>query len=77
MNVTFSLKDLRKFNYFLGIEVTYPQTSGLFLSQEKYMVEILQRTEMFDANPTAISMISFSIISSKGNENFERNPTYT
>ena len=76
MNDTLSLKDFGKLSYFFGIEVSYPESGGLFLSQEKYITEILQRTKMTDANPIATSMISSTILSSKGSENFENSHMY-
>ncbi|GJZ55049.1 ribonuclease H-like domain-containing protein [Tanacetum coccineum] len=46
----FSMTDLGSLNYFLGISVTR-DSSGLFLSQNKYVVEILERAHMVDSNP--------------------------
>lgn len=37
----FSLKDLGKLSYFLGIEVFYPTTDSIFLSQSKYVTDLL------------------------------------
>ncbi|KAJ9545471.1 hypothetical protein OSB04_025178 [Centaurea solstitialis] len=47
----FAMKDLGQLNYFLGISVCR-NTSGLFLSQEKYAREILIRANMVSANST-------------------------
>ncbi|GJX28338.1 ribonuclease H-like domain-containing protein [Tanacetum coccineum] len=44
------MKDLGSLNYFLGIFVTR-DSSGLFLSQKKYVVEILKRAYMVTCNP--------------------------
>ena len=41
----FSLKDIGPLSYFLGVEVI-PHTHGLFLSQSKYINDILQKAEM-------------------------------
>lgn len=38
----FSLNDLGKLHYFLGIEVIY-QNNGLFLNQTRYDVSLLER----------------------------------
>ncbi|XP_062118419.1 uncharacterized mitochondrial protein AtMg00810-like [Humulus lupulus] len=45
LNNIFSLKDLGPLHYFLGIEVHRDET-GLYLSQAKYIKELLTRTEM-------------------------------
>ncbi|KAG8496134.1 hypothetical protein CXB51_009382 [Gossypium anomalum] len=41
----FSLKDFGRLSYFLGIEVQYT-TTGLFLSQRKYILDLLRRASM-------------------------------
>ncbi|GJT25247.1 ribonuclease H-like domain-containing protein [Tanacetum coccineum] len=46
----FSMTDLGALNYFLGISVTR-DSSGMFLSQKKYAVEILERAHMANCNP--------------------------
>lgn len=48
----FSLKDLGLLSYFLGVEVV-PNTNGLFLSQRRYLLDILARTNMTQAKPVA------------------------
>nr|GEU91482.1 ribonuclease H-like domain-containing protein [Tanacetum cinerariifolium] len=47
----FSMTDLGSHNYFLGISVTR-DSSGMFLSQKKYVVEILERAHMVNCNPS-------------------------
>ncbi|GKD59014.1 ribonuclease H-like domain-containing protein, partial [Tanacetum coccineum] len=47
----FSMTDLGSLNYFLGISVTR-DSSGMFLSQRKYVVEILERAYMVNYNPS-------------------------
>lgn len=44
----FSIKDLGALHYFLGVEVI-PTPAGLFLSQHKYIRELLERTQMTGA----------------------------
>ncbi|GKB60235.1 ribonuclease H-like domain-containing protein [Tanacetum coccineum] len=47
----FSRTDLGSLNYFMGISVTRDST-GMFLSQHKYVVEILKRAYMANCNPS-------------------------
>ncbi|GKA10918.1 ribonuclease H-like domain-containing protein [Tanacetum coccineum] len=46
----FAMTDLGSLNYFLGISVTR-DSLGMFLSQKKYAVEILERARMVNYNP--------------------------
>ncbi|GKA98077.1 ribonuclease H-like domain-containing protein, partial [Tanacetum coccineum] len=46
----FSMKDLSLLNYFLGIFVV-PDFSGMFLSQRKYVAEILEWAHMVGCHP--------------------------
>ena len=50
LNSTFSLRDLCHLSFFLGIEVTYDDTS-LHLCQTRYILDLLERTEMLDYKP--------------------------
>ncbi|KAA3471069.1 putative LRR receptor-like serine/threonine-protein kinase [Gossypium australe] len=50
-----SLKDLGLSNFFLGIEVKYT-IEGLFLSQHKYIMELLQKCHMDQANGSPTPM---------------------
>ncbi|GKE38446.1 ribonuclease H-like domain-containing protein, partial [Tanacetum coccineum] len=47
----FSMTDLGSLNYFLSISVTQ-DSSRMFLSQKKYVVEILKRPHMVNCNPS-------------------------
>ncbi|GKE57293.1 ribonuclease H-like domain-containing protein, partial [Tanacetum coccineum] len=47
----FPMTDLDYLNYFLGISVTRDST-GMFLSQRKYVVEILEQAYMASCNPS-------------------------
>jgi hypothetical protein len=51
----FSVKDQGKLNFFLGIEVL-PCDRGMFLSQVRYILDILTRTKMIDAKPVHTPM---------------------
>ncbi|GJQ90458.1 ribonuclease H-like domain-containing protein [Tanacetum coccineum] len=44
------MTDLGPLNYFLGVSVTR-NTSGMFLSQQKYATEVLERAGMLTCNP--------------------------
>jgi Reverse transcriptase (RNA-dependent DNA polymerase) len=39
----FDIKDLGKLKYFLGIEITHSREKCLFLSQKKYILDLLKR----------------------------------
>jgi hypothetical protein len=47
----FAMTDLGALNYFLGVSVTR-DSSGMFLSQRKYAMEILERAHMVGCNPS-------------------------
>ncbi|GJS81708.1 ribonuclease H-like domain-containing protein [Tanacetum coccineum] len=47
----FAMTDLGPLNYFLGISVIR-DSSGIFLSHKKYVVEILERAHMVNCNPS-------------------------
>nr|GEZ30231.1 ribonuclease H-like domain-containing protein [Tanacetum cinerariifolium] len=47
----FAMTDLGPLNYFLGISVTH-DSSGLFVSQKKYAIEILEKAHMVSCNPS-------------------------
>nr|GEU95280.1 ribonuclease H-like domain-containing protein [Tanacetum cinerariifolium] len=51
----FAMTDLGPFNYFLGISVTR-DSSGLFLYQKKYVVEIFEKENMVNCNPSQTSV---------------------
>ncbi|KAL4591551.1 hypothetical protein LXL04_004520 [Taraxacum kok-saghyz] len=51
----FSLKDLGNLSYFLGVEVL-PHNSGLFLSQAKYILDLLSKANMNECKPATTPM---------------------
>jgi hypothetical protein len=52
MMVEFEMTDLGMMHYFLGIEVVQ-SANGIFISQKKYLREILDRFQMKDCNPVS------------------------
>ncbi|GKB41587.1 ribonuclease H-like domain-containing protein [Tanacetum coccineum] len=61
----FAMTDLGPLNYFLGISVTR-DSSGLFLSQKKYALEILDRAHMANCNPSRTPIDTESKLGSDG-----------
>ena len=49
----FEVKSLGRMRYFLGIEVAYSKT-GIFISQHKYIMDLLKETGMSDCKPSAV-----------------------
>ena len=61
----FAMKDLSDLHYFLGIEVHHtPQ--GLFLSQSKYALDILEQASMVDCKPVSTPMVVGQHLSGNG-----------
>ncbi|XP_021827841.1 uncharacterized protein LOC110768423 [Prunus avium] len=54
-----SIKDLGSLNYFLGVEVV-PTASGVFLSQHKYIQELLNKAHMDGAKEVIVPMSTFA-----------------
>nr|GEU28996.1 ribonuclease H-like domain-containing protein [Tanacetum cinerariifolium] len=61
----FAMTDLGPLSYFLGISVTR-DSSGLFLSQKKYVVEILDMSHMVNCNPSQTPIDTKSKLGSDG-----------
>lgn len=55
----FVIKDLGPLHFFLGIQVI-TQTDGLFLSQAKYVKELLAKTEMLDSKPCSTFCLPYN-----------------
>ena len=53
----FSMKDLGALHYFLGMEITR-SSSGLHLSQSKYILDLLKKTNMVDCKPVLTPAVS-------------------
>jgi hypothetical protein len=61
----FAMTDLGALNYFLGVSVTR-NSSGMFLSQRKYAMEILERAHMVGCNPSRTHVDTESKLGDKG-----------
>nr|GFB40776.1 ribonuclease H-like domain-containing protein [Tanacetum cinerariifolium] len=61
----FAMTDLGLLNYFLGISVSR-DSSGLFLSQKKYVVEIIDKAHMVNCNPSRTHIDTDSKLGSDG-----------
>lgn len=66
MQIEFEMTDLGLMHYFLGIEVVQ-STNGYFISEKKYVQEILNRFQMQDCNPVK-SPIEYGLKLSKDSE---------
>ena len=47
----FEIKELGQLKYFLGIEVAHSR-NGIFISQQKYILDLLQETRMLGCKPS-------------------------
>jgi len=56
LRLCFSLKDLDPLHYFLGVEVKHLPHGGLDLSQQKYITNLLHRTNMHATKPLPTPM---------------------
>ena len=57
LQLDFAIKDLGNLNFFLGVEVL-PISNGLLLSQKWYILDLLGKTKMLEANPLSSPMAS-------------------
>jgi hypothetical protein len=63
LNGEFSMSDLGDIHHFLGVNV-HRTTDGLFLSQQQYALEILDRAKMLNCNPISAPIDTRSKLSS-------------
>ena len=75
LNQEFSLKDLGPLSYFLGVEV-HKTSSGLHLSQTRYVTDLLIRSKMMDSKPLPTPMVGGQHISSTQGDPFEDTTLY-
>ncbi|XP_042486100.1 uncharacterized mitochondrial protein AtMg00810-like [Macadamia integrifolia] len=64
--IEFSIKDLGRLSFFLGVKVFYQHGGGVLLSQARYMSDLLQRAGMTDCKPVTMPMATTSVASSLG-----------
>jgi hypothetical protein len=62
LNAEFAVKDLGDLHYYLGVEV-HKLNSGLLLSQRRYIMDLLKKTNMHEAKPITSPMASSSVLS--------------
>lgn len=72
LNHSFPIKNLGWFSYFLGVELTYI-FDGLLFSQRKYILDLLTKTTMTNANPMFSPMAASTPLSKFGLYSF-KNP---
>nr|KYP33384.1 hypothetical protein KK1_045765 [Cajanus cajan] len=70
LHSVFSLKDLGDLDYFLAIEGKTQSDGSLILTQSKYIIDLLNRTDMETSKPISSPMIPGSNLSKAGSEDF-------
>lgn len=75
LSTKFSLKDLGDLNFFLGVKVirTY---SRLFMSQQKYILDMLEKFDMSNAKPTTTPMATSAKLRLKDGSQLTNATTY-
>ena len=71
----FQTKDLGQLKYFLGVEVTRSK-KGIFLSQRKYVLDLLEETGKLGAKPCSAPMIPNLHLAKDDGELFEDREKY-
>ena len=56
LDSTFSTKDLGRLSFFCGVEVL-PTCTGVVLSQQKYVVDLLSKHNMLDSKPVSTPLV--------------------
>ena len=62
LKTNFAIKDLGNLNFFLGIEVL-PNSPDLVLSQKRYIIDLLRKTNMLEAKPASSPMAQSTSLS--------------
>ncbi|KAB5531523.1 hypothetical protein DKX38_018193 [Salix brachista] len=70
LQASFAVKDLGNLHYFLGIEALWC-SNGVYLTQRKYIADLLQKTKMDHAKPCSSPMASTCRLTSTDGEPFE------
>lgn len=75
LDAQFSLKQLGNLNYFLDIEVSQTPPGGRFLSQTKYIRDLLAKTNMSEAKSLLTPMVPNLKLTRQGS-NYLSDSTY-
>jgi hypothetical protein len=57
MHTKFEMSIIGELSFFLGLQIT-ERSKGIFISQEKYLREMLKRFQMEDSKPMSTSMVT-------------------
>lgn len=71
LNKTFALKELGSLNYFLGFEA-YRDSSDLYLTQIKYILDLLVKTNMQSTKGCLTPMVTSRKLRAKDGELFDQ-----
>jgi Reverse transcriptase (RNA-dependent DNA polymerase) len=71
----FDIKDLSFLKYFLGIEITHSH-GNLFLSQRKYVLDMLKKTRKIGCNPSSTPIDSKKKLNSEEGEPLDNDDQY-
>ena len=75
MTKEFEMTDIGLMAYYLGIEVKQVE-DGIFISQEGYAKDILEKFEMLNSNPVSSTPVECGVKSSKHDDEEKVNPTF-
>uniref|UniRef100_A0A2N9FSQ2 Uncharacterized protein n=1 Tax=Fagus sylvatica TaxID=28930 RepID=A0A2N9FSQ2_FAGSY len=75
LQADFALKDLGPLHFFLGVQA-YTTETGLFLSQRRYISDLLKKTNMHEAKPVSSPMSSSTVLSRFGGTALSDPTTY-
>ena len=62
LKIDFAIKELGDLNFFLGVKVI-KNTSSILLSQKRYIVDLLHRTNILEAKPVSSPMTTSTNLS--------------